>query len=366
MDILMFLLSFAIILIGCEFFTNGVEWLGKRYKLSEGAVGSCLAAVGTAMPETLVPLIAILFVGGEAGQEMGVGAILGAPFMLATLAMFICGLALLLFRKRRQTKTLHINGKLIRRDLKFFMLAYVLAVVAAFMPPELQLVRWIVGFSLIPIYIYYTYITVKTGEGVCEDGDLKCLHFQRPFLKNGEEPGKHPYVGVEDDVSEAFRKTVYNAEPPTYLIFVQVIMGLAAIILGAFLFVEQIKALAAVVGLSPLILALIVAPIATELPEKFNSLLWIRSKKDTYAIGNITGAMVFQSCFPVTIGILLTDWHIDLSNNVQFLQACAIGIALLSAAVLYWRSSHRELHTSGLMMGGALYVLFIILVLWKV
>ena len=364
MDIILFLLSFVVILLGCEYFTNSVEWLGKRFKLSEGAVGSVLAAVGTAMPETLIPLIAILFIGGDTGQEIGVGAILGAPFMLATLTMFVCGMALLAFRKRRQTNTLHINGKLIRRDLKFFLLAYSLAVVAAFMPPELQIVRWVVGFTLIPLYAYYTYITVKKGEGGCEEEDLKCLHFQKYIDRMTGKPRPEP--DNPDDVSESFRKAFTDVpEPPTYLIFVQTIMGLLAIIVGANVFVQQINSTAASIGLNPLILALIVAPIATELPEKFNSVLWIREGKDTFAIGNVTGAMVFQSCFPVTIGILLTDWHIDLNNTTQFLQACAIGIALLSGSVLYWRSSHRELHMSGLMLGGVLYVLFFVLVLLK-
>ena len=238
MDILLFILSFVIILLGCEFFTNSVEWLGKRYNLSEGAVGSVLAAVGTAMPETLIPLIAIIFVGGQAGEDIGVGAILGAPFMLATLAMFICGLALFLFAKRRGTRTLHINGKLIRRDLKFFLLCYSLAVVAAFMPPDMQIIRWIIGFALIPIYIYYTYVTVKRREGQCETGDLKCLHFQNyaDRLRGNRTENANP-----DEVSEAFRKAVYVKEPPTYLIYVQTFMGLLAIIVGANIFVNQIE-----------------------------------------------------------------------------------------------------------------------------
>ncbi|MGD1060101.1 MAG: sodium:calcium antiporter [Methanomassiliicoccales archaeon] len=363
MDILLFILSFIIILLGCEFFTNAVEWLGKRYNLSEGAVGSVLAAVGTAMPETLIPLIAIIFVGGQAGEDIGVGAILGAPFMLATLAMFVCGLALFLFAKRRGTRTLHINGKLIRRDLKFFLLCYSLAVVAAFMPPDLQIVRWVIGFVLIPIYIYHTYVTVKRREGQCETGDLKCLHLQNyaDRLRGDRPKDENP-----DEVSEAFRKAVYIREPPTYLIFIQTFMGLLAIIVGANIFVNQIDSLSEALNINPTIIALLIAPIATELPEKFNSMLWIREGKDTYAIGNITGAMVFQSCFPVTIGILLTSWHIDLTNTVQLLQAVAIGIALLSGVILYWRSSHRELHMSGLMLGGVLYALFIVLVLLEV
>ncbi len=43
---------------------------------------------------------------------------------------------------------------------------------------------------------------------------------------------------------------------------------------------------------------LLVAPIATELPEKFNAVIWIRQGKDTLAMGNITGAMVFQASIP--------------------------------------------------------------------
>jgi hypothetical protein len=68
MDLVLFVLSFFIILAGCEFFTNGVEWAGKRFKLTESAVGSLLAAVGTAMAETILPLVAILLLGGSAGR----------------------------------------------------------------------------------------------------------------------------------------------------------------------------------------------------------------------------------------------------------------------------------------------------------
>jgi cation:H+ antiporter len=360
MDIITLLLSFAVILIGCEFFTNSVEWVGKRYNLSEGAVGSVLAAVGTAMPETIIPIIAILFLGESGGEEIGVGAILGAPFMLATLAMFVMGVAVFAFRKRRQTNVLHINGPLIRRDLRIFIIAYSLAAVAAFVPPELGWLRWVIGFSLIPIYIYYVYCTIYKCPSHCEE-EVKGLYFNRAVCRL--RGGRNAYEDMPDDISESFRKAVYTEEPPTYLIFAQLIMGLLAIILGANLFVQQIDLLAQEIGLDPLILALIIAPIATELPEKFNSIIWIKDKKDTYAMGNITGAMVFQSCIPVTIGILLTDWHIDISNNVQFLQACAIGIALLSGSVLYIKAGDTKLHSYGLMLGGVLYVLFILLVL---
>ena len=62
------------------------------------------------------------------------------------------------------------------------------------------------------------------------------------------------------------------------------------------------------IGMDPTILALVIAPIATELPEKFNSVIWVRTGKDTLAMGNITGAMVFQSCLPTVLGMLFTEW----------------------------------------------------------
>jgi len=359
MDIILFFLSFAIILIGCEFFTNGVEWVGKRFNLAEGAVGSVLAAVGTALPETLIPLIAILTLGGTAGKDIGAGAILGAPFMLATLALFFCGLAVLVFRKRRGRKTLHIKGSLIRRELKFFLAAYSFAAVAAFIPPPYESVRWIVGFSLVPLYIYYTYVTMTTGAKCGEsEEEQKGLYVHGAIFRlNGWRS-----VDPDEDIGEKFREQIYRPDPPTYMIIIQVFMGLMGIIVGAAMFVDQINSIASTIGIPALIFALLVSPIATELPEKFNSVMWIRAKKDTFAIGNITGAMVFQSCIPVTIGILLTPWHLNLNNTTQFLEAVCIGIALLSGAVLYWRSSHKELHMSGLMLGGVLYLIFLVLV----
>lgn len=348
LDILTFLLSFAIILVACEFFTNGVEWTGKRFRLSEGAVGSVLAAVGTALPETLVPLIAILVMGGESGHEIGVGAILGAPFMLATLALFICGLSVLVFARRRNTRTLHVDGGLIRRDLRFFLLAYSLAAVAALLPTEYGLFKTALGFLLVPLYLVYTIYTLRSGETAGGE-ELKDLYFSRVV--------RRCLPGQQGRDCPAYR------EPSTILIVLQVLAALGAIVIGASLFVDQISRIATFIGINPLLLSLVISPIATELPEKFNSMLWIRERKDTFAIGNITGAMVFQSCIPVTIGIFLTGWHLDVANPVELLEALTIGIALLSGAILYAESSRRELKMSGLMIGGLLYVIFFAAVL---
>ena len=130
MDWVLLVISLFVILAGAELFTNGVEWVGEGFGLSEGAVGSVLAAVGTALPETILPIIAIAS-GHASGEEIGVGAILGAPFMLTTLAMVVIAVAILLFaRGGRRSRDLDIDRGVIRQDLGYFLVMYSLAVVA--------------------------------------------------------------------------------------------------------------------------------------------------------------------------------------------------------------------------------------------
>jgi cation:H+ antiporter len=108
--------------------------------------------------------------------------------------------------------------------------------------------------------------------------------------------------------------------------------------------------------MNPMLFALILAPIATELPEKFNSITWTWKGRDTLAMGNITGAMVFQSTFPVSVGILFTDWHL---TGMALLSTV---IAILSAIIVYGELTIRKkISPFTLMLGGVFYLVYAIL-----
>src|SRR5947207_14597660 len=83
-DIALIVGAFVLILAGAEVFTNGVEWLGLKLRISEGATGSILAALGTATPETLIPVVAILLPNTADSHEIGLRAILGPALMHRT------------------------------------------------------------------------------------------------------------------------------------------------------------------------------------------------------------------------------------------------------------------------------------------
>ena len=342
MDWALLVLSLLVILAGAELFTNGVEWVGEGFGLSEGAVGSVLAAVGTALPETLLPIIAIVS-GHDAGQDIGVGAILGAPFMLTTLAMVVVAVAVFIFgRGGRRPLQLDIDRGVIRQDLGYFLVMYSLAVVAGLLhskPFDYALV-----IVLMVGYVYYVrrHFQTEGSEDAAAGEDLKPLYVWR-------------WLQLVVRSLPAWTK-----DGPTAAPFVQVGLALGLIILGAEIFVDAVTNIGARAGIPPLAFSLLVAPLATELPEKFNSVIWVGRRKDTLAMGNMTGAMVFQSSFPVTIGLLFTPWELHSEALVAAL------VALLAGSVLYLTLRIRGRLTAPLLLiQGVFYVFYVGYVLTK-
>src|SRR6185312_6763542 len=146
-------LSFAVVLAGALLFTNAVEWAGHKLQLGEGAVGSLLAAVGTAMPETLIAIVALLSV-NEGSEDVAIGAIVGAPFLLATLAMGLVGLFAYLYReKRTQGLALEANAPTLERDLIFFLVFFALSLALSWGAPDP--VRIPIGVLVFLAYFFY-------------------------------------------------------------------------------------------------------------------------------------------------------------------------------------------------------------------
>lgn len=322
-NILILLLSLGIILTGCELFTNGIEWLGKKLRLGDGVVGSIFSAVGTCLPETLIPVIALLFSNQKDSVDIGIGAIVGAPFMLATLAFFITGLSVIIFSGRRQTgMNLSTNLDILGRDISFFVIVYTSAISVSFF--SVGFVKNITAIFLIAAYVYYVFKTVNSDKA--SNGEIDELIFSKTFKLNENIP----------------------------VIVAQIALALFSIILGAEMFVGNIEVISGTLGISTLALSIIITPVATELPEKFNSVIWISKNKDTLSLGNISGAMVFQSCIPVSIGIITTDWKLDIITLVSSL------LALASTLVTYiWIKVKRSLTPLPLLTGGIFYALFI-------
>jgi cation:H+ antiporter len=324
------ILSLAAILGAAVLFTNAVEIMGDRLNLGAGAVGSVLAAVGTALPETMIPLVAILGAllvgsGSAAAGEIGVGAILGAPFLLATLALFIVGAAALGYKSRRETGSeITADRKTAIPDLVFFLFCFVLAAAAGILSLPLALK---IGLAVVLLAAYTLYVVWTVKQGGEAEGDVPSRLTLWPFRSQG----------------------------PTWAVAAQLIGTVVVMGFAAHLFVGAVEHLSASVGIPAGLIALVLAPLATELPEKFNSVVWLRDNKDTLAIGNITGAMVFQSTIPVSIGVLFTPWQLDLLST--FAAILAIVSSMVFLGFLLRRAPLRAFYMLG---AGSLYAVFVV------
>jgi len=296
--------------------------------------GSIFAAVGTAMPETIVPLVAILAGGSTlaVNHAVGMGAILGAPFMLATLSIGLVGFFAGLKRGWLTSLQPEVTG--FQRDIKVFLMAYTLVIVVALLPESWHLARLLTAFTLFIIYFIYVMRTIQASKALVEEGH-----------------------GTEADGDLYFKRFLGDATPIAIL---QLLMSLAALILGAKLFVHGIEIASTFFSIAALVLSLLIAPIATELPEKVNSILWIRKGRDTLAFGNITGAMVFQGTMIPGIGMLLLPWSFHGGYA-----ALAVVLALLGSMWLWYLQHSERLNGAMMMLSSLLYAVFIAYVVWS-
>ncbi len=326
------LVMLLVILLASEIFCNALEHLGTKLKISEGVTGSLFAAVGTALPETMVPILAI-FAGTNnvsVNQEIGVGAILGAPLMLSTLSLSL--LMVFTFKSRG------INGHFtpektgITRDLNFFLLAFLLAAIAMVIPAEFSAIRTAIAFTLVLVYFIYIMLTLRASAQLVEAGHGTDAHGIMYLCR----------LGLPQNL---------------LTILVQLGVGLALLVAGAKGFIYGVEQAAPLLGISALLLSLLIIPIATELPEKVNSVLWIRKGKDTLAFGNITGAMVFQGTLLPAIGVMLTPW--------EFRYDVLLGILITLVAALWMRLLllRGQLRVWHLAINGALYAGYLVTVL---
>jgi len=369
------------ILLSCVVFTNGIEWTGKRLGLHEGATGSILAAIGTALPETVIPVIAFFVPVGDSviraeRQGVGLGAVFGSPFMLATLAMLVVGVTSIIGARRgRRAREVRPDVGVTCRDMRCFLIVYGLATaigVVHFFFDRIEslhdfyraydVMKVLVATGLILAYGFYLRAGIRAGRKKASDAGGS-----EGGSEGGSDGGSEGGSECGRDVgrgpgalyaSRILGASAGDSPPPRWLCILQSLVGLGGIIVAAHFFVEEIRIVSAEMGVPPVILALIIAPFATELPEMANSLIWTWRGRDALAVGNITGAMVFQTSIPVAIGMLATDWKLDRAAIVSAL------IALASVALQYaYIRKKGRLSPRLLLVSGSLYLIFLAYVL---
>lgn len=334
-NILLLILALIFIVISSELFCNAIEHLGAKIGVSEGVTGSIFAAVATALPETMIPILAIVSHQlNNDNHEIAAGAILGAPLMLSTLSMFLMGFVVL--KKRGLNGTIKAEPTGLNRDLKFFLFNFSLVLISAFTSNfKMHLIfNYTIAVILGVSYFMYLLMTVNGSSKLVAEGHSTTanskLFISHVFIKNN-----------------------------MITVILQLVITLLMLIYFAGLFIDAVNNVAITYRISPFLLSLIVIPIATELPEKINSILWIRKGRDTLALGNITGAMVFQGSILPIFGILFTPWKLTSS-----IYLCGILITILATSWLYYNARKNNVRIWHFGVNGIFYLVNLLISLY--
>jgi cation:H+ antiporter len=301
----------VVIYLACEWFVNSVEWLGLQLNVGPMAVGTILAAIGTALPESVVTLVAVTFGGGPHGAEIGVGAALGGPLVVGTIAYATVGATLIIRRwraRRAIAVPLEVPGTAtdtgsaeeserppdqpvpvgaplagvdthrLARDQTWFLAVFVVKVGLGLVAFSIK--PWL-GLAFFVTYAVYFWRELR-GGGPSSAADLEPLKLQP-------------------------RREV----PSRIAVITQTVITLVLIFVASQVFVGQLEWAGPALGLPPVVVALLLSPVATELPETMNALIWVRQGKTQLALANISGAMMIQATIPSGLGLLFTPWRFD-------------------------------------------------------
>jgi cation:H+ antiporter len=286
--------SAAAIYVACKWFVNAVEWLGHRLRVGPLAVGTILAAFGTALPESVVTFVAVVLGTGAEQKNIGVGAAMGGPLVLATIAYGVTGWMMLARRRpargykqamvpvggpagdvaagpptRAPSDDLGDLGKL-ARDQRWFLAIFAVKVALGLVAFAIK--PWL-GLLFFAAYGVWFWREIRAGGGVGHDDDLQPLRLQRRRL-----------------------------QPATWAVATQTLVTIALIFAASQLFVRQLEVIGPMLGLPAATTALLLSPIATELPEIMNAIIWVRQGKTRLALANISGAMMIQATVPSGAG----------------------------------------------------------------
>jgi cation:H+ antiporter len=237
--------SALLIYVACEYFVNGVEWVGRKLAVGQKATGTILAAFGTALPESVVTLVAVAFGVTAAQKDIGIGAAMGGPLVLGTIAYAVVGFALLVCRRPLpsgdEARRLYAG---LSRDQAWFIIISMAKLAGGVWAFTFK--PWL-GVLFLAAYAAYAWKEMRGEDQDDVEGEL-----------------------------EPLKLTPNRANPSAWAAMVQTLAALGVIFAASRFFVGQLGALGPYLGLKPQLLSLLISPVATELPETLNAVIWIR------------------------------------------------------------------------------------------
>ncbi len=294
LEILLLIVGMALLIKGADFFVDGSSAIAKALKIPSLIIGLTLVSIGTSLPEASVSITSAI----ENLNDMSVGNVVGSDifntlFILGSSAIFV---------------PLVIDKNMKRFDIPIMVVLYGILLLFSFVltPFVLNLLEGIVFLVLFIAYIIFLILRAKKS-------------------------------GIEQ-----LQETEEKKKKPIWLSIIFVVAGVAGIILGGNLVVNNASKIAIRIGMSEALVGLTIVSVGTSLPELVTSIVAAVKKENDIAIGNVVGSNIFNIIFILGITSVITPLAINPISLVDMLVMTGTGvitmlIAFFSKKVYKWQ-----------------------------
>ncbi len=295
MEYLLLIVGLALILFGANFLTNGSTVIAQKLHVPEFVIGLTIVAIGTSMPELVVSVLSAL----KGESSVAIGNIVGSNIFNIFAIGGVCALITPIALTRNN----------IRRDIPFgvftSLLLLVMTLDVAIWGAEEDSINRIDGIIMLLIYIGLMAYSIRKG------------YREEKARASGATPQGNVLIAV-----------------------LSIAGGLAGLIYGGNLFLEEAIAIAKAWGVSESVIAITLVAGGTSLPELASSVVSVVKGHSGMALGNIIGSNIANIL--LILGISSTITPLAMGGITLFdIMMVLLGSVLLFVAAYTFRS--REL-----------------------
>ena len=315
LNVVLLVVGFVLLIKGADWFVDGSAAIAQKFKVPGVVIGLTIVAMGTTAPELAVSTSAAL----AGANEIAVSNVIGSNMFNLIVVLGVCAIL----------SPMVVDSGIMKRDypisigltlmLALFMASGILfngqAIPSDFTQPIGKIERWmgIVCLVLFVAYIAYTiYIALKNRE--------------------------------EGEAIEAM---------PIWKALIFIVVGVAAIVGGGQLVVDNAEAIALQLGMTPTLVGLTIVAIGTSLPELVTSVVASKKGQNGMAIGNVVGSNIFNLIFILGVS---TTIH-PIAVNMEALIDMCILLAINIVCFILFKTSKKVTRPEGAVMV-AMYVAY--------
>ncbi|MBR4517077.1 MAG: calcium/sodium antiporter [Bacteroidaceae bacterium] len=257
LEIVLIIVGLAVVLWGADRFTDGACALARSLKVSELVIGLTVVSLGTSLPEFMVSFMSLL----RDSSDMSVGNVMGSNIFNV---LVIIGASAIM-------RNIDVEKSLLYRDIPLCLLVSVLLYL--FAVTEGMIVRW-EGMVLATLFCCYLYMAYRIA--------LKD--------RRGQTSSSPSTKGEDTDAA---------AEIPAWKIVLLIVVGIAALVVGGRVLVDNAAAVAREWGISESVIGMTILAGGTSLPELATSVVAARKGSFGLALGNVLGSNIFNIAFVI-------------------------------------------------------------------